>query len=632
MVFDLGLLTKNQQETTALFLEDQGHKTGKNGIVAQYIFQENKKIKIESDGRELKIYGEREVHFYRGLHLFLQKAEKRPGQAFSYEEDSDFAETGILLDCSRNGAMSLDMIKRFIRLCAASGVGQIYLYIEDVYEIPEEPYFGAYRGRYTCRELRELDEYGKKAGVELIPAIQTLAHLHTYLRWPKTAGIRDTEDILLVGEKETNELVRLMLKNISKAFSTRKIHVGMDEAGFLGLGQYLRNNGYRERYGIMMEHLTTVCGLCREEGLEPMMWSDMFFRLKSPTGDYYDLEADTEFNLPLPVPEDMTLVYWDYYHHDKKEYDKNILLHKKLTDKLCFAGGGWTWNGLAPNYGKARGTLERGLASCKEQGIQKVFCTIWFDNGTETPVKTAVYSLIYFAQLCYGDKTGEGDMDSWLLQLTGYSEKAYQLLDAFDRPEGTCPENCEADNPSKYLLYQDMLGGIFDGQIQDLKLERYYMELEEKLKNLPKNEGFMKPVFDYYTILAGALKDKAMLGIKLRGAYKEDRREELAVLLEQAKKAKDRVWELKEARKEIWFSECRPFGFEILDIRLGGVVIRLDSGINRVKNYLEGKLLRLEELEEEPVVYQKDIKNREHKLCRENLWQNMIGAGNISGV
>ncbi|EJW89797.1 glycosyl hydrolase family 20, catalytic domain protein, partial [gut metagenome] len=93
------------------------------------------------------------------------------------------------------------------------GLNQIYLYMEDVYEIPEDPYFGAYRGRYRYEELKKLDEYGKNVGVELIPCIQTLAHLRTYLKWPQARKLRDTSDILLVGSKETEKFVRAMIQN-----------------------------------------------------------------------------------------------------------------------------------------------------------------------------------------------------------------------------------------------------------------------------------------------------------------------------------------------------------------------------------------------------------------------------------
>ena len=36
----------------------------------------------------------------------------------------------------------------------------------------------------------------------------------------------------------------------------------------------------------------------------------------------------------MRIPDNVTLVYWDYYHHEQKVYDKNIRLHRKLTDKF----------------------------------------------------------------------------------------------------------------------------------------------------------------------------------------------------------------------------------------------------------------------------------------------------------
>jgi hypothetical protein len=34
-------------------------------------------------------------------------------------------------------------------------------------------------------ELKEIDVYAQKCGMEVIPCIQTLAHLNQIFRWPK---------------------------------------------------------------------------------------------------------------------------------------------------------------------------------------------------------------------------------------------------------------------------------------------------------------------------------------------------------------------------------------------------------------------------------------------------------------
>ena len=58
----------------------------------------------------------------------------------------------------------------------------LMLYTEDTYEVDNQPYFGYLRGRYSQKELREIDDYAFKHGMELIPAIQTLAHLKSIFR------------------------------------------------------------------------------------------------------------------------------------------------------------------------------------------------------------------------------------------------------------------------------------------------------------------------------------------------------------------------------------------------------------------------------------------------------------------
>ena len=94
---------------------------------------------------------------------------------------------GVLLDCSRDAVYSVPALKTFIGLIAGMGYTSLQLYTEDTYTLENEPYFGRFRGRYSRAELQELDAFAASEGVELVPCIQTLAHLGGALRWP---GIR----------------------------------------------------------------------------------------------------------------------------------------------------------------------------------------------------------------------------------------------------------------------------------------------------------------------------------------------------------------------------------------------------------------------------------------------------------
>src|SRR5699024_12790129 len=96
----------------------------------------------------------------------------------------------------------------------------------------------------------------------------------------------------------------------------------MDEAHQLGLGNYLAKNGYRERFDIMNDHLQKVVSITEDLNLEPMIWSDIYFRLGSTYGCYYDVDATIPEKVVTSFS-DVQLVYWDYYHSDESFYKRS---------------------------------------------------------------------------------------------------------------------------------------------------------------------------------------------------------------------------------------------------------------------------------------------------------------------
>ena len=61
--------------------------------------------------------------------------------------------------------------------------------------------------------------------------------------------------MLLAGDEETYRLIEAMLRRCRACYRTKKIHLGMDEAMNLGLGGYLKKNGYHESFDIMLRHV-----------------------------------------------------------------------------------------------------------------------------------------------------------------------------------------------------------------------------------------------------------------------------------------------------------------------------------------------------------------------------------------
>ena len=193
---------------------------------------------------------------------------------------------GVMLDCSRNGVMKVEQVKRFIDYLEKIVYNTLELYTEDTYEIKGEPFFGYMRWRYSATEIKEIDAYAKLHGIELVPCVQTWAHFTTMVRHEEYRSIVDVNDILLVDEPKTYQFIDKIFATLSQTFSSRLVNIGMDEAHMLGLGKYLEKNGYRDRFEIFLRHLYKVVEIAEKYGFKVHMWSDMFFRLAN-NGDPY---------------------------------------------------------------------------------------------------------------------------------------------------------------------------------------------------------------------------------------------------------------------------------------------------------------------------------------------------------
>ena len=127
MKFNTALLDQNKRKMTEIFLKSQGYAWGEDGIPIEAVHTKEAVAKVEYDGKRARLSGKKDVHYYRALHLLLQEIEDGGDREIVKEERCGFSETGLLLDCSRNGVIAGDMLQEIIRLCAACGLDQVYL-------------------------------------------------------------------------------------------------------------------------------------------------------------------------------------------------------------------------------------------------------------------------------------------------------------------------------------------------------------------------------------------------------------------------------------------------------------------------------------------------------------------------
>ncbi|MDQ1914766.1 beta-N-acetylhexosaminidase [Paenibacillus sp. GD4] len=604
-------------------------------------------LEAEWDGKQGTIRYDERHHGFRAFGLWVEKmraCRTDEGQyaPFHVQETPQFTTVGVMFDASRNAVPSLPALHEAFITLALMGMNQVMLYTEDTYEVEAYPYFGYMRGRYTNGELKQIDDWAADLGIEVVPCIQTLAHLEEALKWEFAAPIKDTGDILLVGEEKTYAFIESMIEAASAPFRSRRIHIGMDEAHQLGLGNYLKRNGFRNRFDIMNEHLHRVVEIAERRGLIPMIWSDMYFRLGSRTGHYYDLEAEIPQEAVQGIPQGVTFVYWDYYHDQQQFYEAFIQEHFDLGRPVVFAGGIWTWNGIAPNTGKMRATTEPALMACKSLGVPEVVATMWGDNGAETPWMSAWLGLQLYAEHAYAKQVDEQRLQERFALCVGGDLHDFQALGQFDETPGVAQGNPQTSNPSKFLLWQDVLIGLFDANIKDVPLAHHYQRLAKRLSNADTRNSAFRPMFRWYTALAEVLAAKCDLGVRLKTAYDqcqhrksesgtagyEETLQQLNTIADELVLLRASIDSLRRLHREVWFAAFKPFGWEVMDMRYGGLLARLDTAFDRIRQYTAGDVESLPELDAERLPFDSEFGYRNGTLGRA-AYHSIVSAGSL---
>ena len=517
------------------------------------------------------------------------------GEDVAVEEKESHCKLCLMVDCSRNAVKTVSTVKKLIRIIAAAGYNSLMLYTEDTFEVDGEKVFGYLRGRYTKEEMKELDAYASDLGIEMIPCIQTLAHFNQLQRYKYSSfNCFDCSDILLVGEKRTYELIENIFKTLRECYKTDKIHIGMDEAWLLGRGKYLDINGYKNPFDIILNHLKKVCAIAEKYGFNPIMWSDMFWRIAY--NDKSCVNENGKVIIPESVlseiPRNVTLCHWDYHYFDAESYYEKLEIHSQFKNDIWFAGGTAESNrGFIPHLTYSAKVASAAIEAAKKFKPVALMETIWGDNGGECPLMSNLPSIIHYAYRAAD--ISEERMKKEFFALTGYEFDDFMKLEYAQTFAGKYTE--EFANPAKYGLYNDVFSGYVDAVI-DPDDKKYFKIAKEAVKGLEK--GKYGQLFKTAASLCDVLYLKYDVGIKLRNAYKNGDKKELSELVLTLEKINKKLGKFIADYRKQWLAENKPQGLEIQEIRLGGLKERIKGCKERLKDYIFGKTESIPELEE----------------------------------
>jgi hexosaminidase len=318
---------------------------------------------------------------------------------------------------------------------------------------------------------------------------------------------------------------------------------------------------------------------------------------------------------------------WDYYSQDKSIYDRNIEKHLKFKNEIIFAGGEWKWMGFAPCNHFSFKTSWMALESCREHGVKSVIATGWSDDGAECSSFSTLPVLQLFAEDCYEADTSDAHIAKRLYTCAGANMSDFMNLDMPNLIKGNEAPGGSSINPSKYLLFQDVLCGLFEKHTEIGAYNSFYKNIAKQADEIAYRNPEWAYIFKTSAALNRVLEIKCDIGLRLREAYRKKDNEQLRSLSDnELAELLARVEIMHETFRVQWNKENKIFGFDVQDIRFGALKERIKSAIKRIDSYLSNEIEKIEEFEVEPLDFWCRTDENATPHISVNVWQDIVTA------
>ena len=158
-----------------------------------------------------------------------------------------------------------------------------------------------------------------------------------------------------------------------------------------------------------------------------------------------------------------------------------------------------------------------------------------------------------------------------------------------------------------------------------------YSQMSERFASLAEHDSQFSYIFKAYAALSHVLSKKATYGKRLYKAYQEKDQDMLRKLLDELAEIKVDLKDFYDRLRELWLKENKSFGFEVLDVRIGGLIARADTVAIILKDYLNGQTDKIYELEEVRLEYNngQNLKGNDRYALYHNIWTTTYSANVI---
>ncbi|MBI4976651.1 MAG: family 20 glycosylhydrolase [Spirochaetes bacterium] len=202
---------------------------------------------------------------------------------------------------------AMPRLLRLMEIARESGYNALLVEWEDQFPWREIRYRN--ETCYTDDEIRAFHEHAASLELEVIPLVQCLGHMETWLRIPENKELRELPqhvDVLNPLAKGARSLVEGLVDEVlDRTPDCRHFHLGGDEAWTFG--HHPDTKAYIEQHGkgaLYLHHVEPILDRLASRGVRPILWHDMM------------LEWDDAALKAIAVKADLCV--WAYNRFDRK--------------------------------------------------------------------------------------------------------------------------------------------------------------------------------------------------------------------------------------------------------------------------------------------------------------------------
>ncbi len=276
---------------------------------------------------------------------------------------------------------TFDRLLEHLRIIRYAGYNAVLLEWEDMFPWEVDQRFRN-ASHYSREQIQKISDEAKALELEIIPLVQTLGHMESFLRFDNYAHmLEEPNNIASINPLADGaaELISGMVRDMMDLFPDVKyLHLGGDESWCFAQSEagqaYLKEHS---KAALFCHHYQPLLDIVNERGIRPMLWHDMMIE--------WDIQELSHFLKQVDI------MVWGYQGQpggDSGPYSREVIdrfaqAGANLWGAAAYKGGDGSMVNL-PHLDKRVENAEGWAKLCEEvKALKGVCATGWSRYSTE---------------------------------------------------------------------------------------------------------------------------------------------------------------------------------------------------------------------------------------------------------